>query len=375
MKIGIVTLYKNSVNFGGLLQAKALVQALKNMGHQAEQIDLGEFSTAYKSRGLFSKIHEHGIKYAAELLYGRLRSTKSHVTIDASQSIQRCGQYRQSIPHTSRIDEDDLAQLNDVFDLFITGSDQVWNPKWMRSVYLLDFATKKKISYAASIARYDFSRFEKNMLQNAVKTFHWVSVREASAVDFLQRECNVKADHVLDPTMLITAEQWEQDEEPVDVQGKYVFCYFLKQTAEKRKYAQEFAKKYDCQIIYPVFNGMFFDWNDAQSQERMIYETGPREFLYLLHHADYVLTDSFHGTVFSVIYQRPFSHLLRESTSFAGNMNSRIHSLLKSFDLETTIKACTDTPDWNDIDYQNTDRILREKREKSLQLLRNAIEQ
>ncbi|QWT54146.1 polysaccharide pyruvyl transferase family protein [Eubacterium sp. MSJ-33] len=375
-KIGIITLYKDSCNYGGLLQAFALTHLLRSMNYDAKQIMPGKRSNIYLHRSTLTKIKEHGCKYAIESLKSRIDNLvrKSEISeSDLKFTRELCAEFRDEIPHTDMIDEEYLSKLDDEIDVFIVGSDQVWNPKWLRDIYLLKFTSKKKLAYAASMARFDFSEYEQRQLQEGVRAFDWVSVREQKAVDYLGKTCGISADLVLDPTMLFLRETWEQQEQrPKDMieNEKYIVCYYLKESTTKRVLAQKFAAEKQCKIVYPIWVGERNKYDDTTKGENILYHVGPREWLWLIHHAEYVLTDSFHGTVFSIIYEKEFYHVLRDRKK--SNMNSRIYSLLDSFGLQDRLcegNRCKD----GQINYEVISRRLEDMRNRSVHVLESNL--
>lgn len=373
-KIGIITLYNNSCNYGGLLQAFALVHKLQKLNYDSMQIAVN-YKEELLINLLINKLKFHGIAFLLEGLGKKIKNLVSVSQLKENDFVltrKLCENFRENIPHTSFIKENDLKKVNEEFDVFITGSDQVWNPKWRKGAYYLQFATKKKISYAASIARYDFTNYEKKQMREDLCDFAWISVREKKALHFLKSELDIVADLVVDPTMLLSRKEWEQEEEKVDVVEKYIFCYFLKASREKRLFAQRLAKDKNMQLIYPVFVGETIRYDNEN--EKMLYDIGPRQWLYLINHAECVLTDSFHGTVFSIIFNKQFYHLLRDKNKGNHNMNSRIHSLLQVFGLEKQIcQYSTKNTDIN-IDYTKINEILEIEKQKSIKLLIDALE-
>ena len=372
MNIGIISLYKNSSNFGGLLQAYALIKILEEEGYKAKQILQGEQNRNYKKRTIFDKIKKRGFAFAVEVLKDKIadKINKSEITQeDLEATLKECKDFRDGIPHTEMIDEDDLAKLNCIFDAFIVGSDQVWNSKWLKDIYFLPFSSKPKISYAASIARFDFSKYELQKLISGLLGFKWISVREAKAVTFLENNCKIKADLVLDPTMLLGIEAWSQVEKKPEELGNtedFIFCYFLKGNKYKRKVANKFSSNSGYTAVFPNFTDNKIKYGNISAKEKFLYDVGPREFLWLIHHAKVVLTDSFHGTALSIVYNKQFYHILRTSNG-RGDMNSRIYSLLSMFGLEK--QMFVEKGRESIIDYSIVNRKLDEMRSYSLTLL------
>ena len=209
MKIGIITFFKNSFNYGGVLQSYALVEVLKKNNYDTKQLQL-EIYPMKKSKllTLLRLLRKNGIKATWEYVdfqYLRRFYTQCQ-KIDFSLTIKKFRSFRNDIPASDNIELMENEKLDMDFDYYITGSDQVWNPKWMTDQEVLAFVKDDatRISYAASIGRFDFTNYEKNFLGNAIKKFKAVSVREEKAVEFLKENYGVSAQVVLDPTLLLT---------------------------------------------------------------------------------------------------------------------------------------------------------------------------
>lgn len=374
-KIAIITHYTNSLNYGGLLQAFALVFKLEQLGYVADQIQLGERSQEDLKKNIFMKAKEHGTSYALLLIVEHIKSLILKINIDLSKTIQIFCNYRESIPHTSKIDEDKLSVLNKYYDIFIAGSDQIWHPKWTKKAFFLNFvdSNKIKLAYAASIGRYDFSSYEVNFLKKFIQTFDYVSVREKSASLFLKKTVNFESVQVLDPTMLLTKQEWEKQEEFIEHPNKYIFCYLLEYSSKRLKFIRNLSKILKLPIIAPVHAAQKKSYASVNDKMYLEYAVGPKEWVFLLHNAEYVITDSFHGTVFSIIFQKNFWHILRKAYFITGNMNSRVYSLLHDFLLEDRFinidekinKQKVTSP----IVYEKIERILVQERKHSLEYL------
>ena len=248
-------------------------------------------------------------------------------------------------------------------DCLIVGSDQVWNPSYLKNTpYLLDgYDDCKRISYAASVGVDSLTKEQANSFEKALKHYRAISVREQSAKDFLQPLTNTDIKVVLDPTLLLDRATYEQIEKrPKDIgeNESYVLCYILGD--ENGKVAiNEFATQNKCRII------MFSDKTGSNY--------GVEEFLYLIHHAKLICTDSFHACVFSFIFERPFVVFKRKGKS--NRMYSRLEHFLKVFRLggrEFNSDSITEKNLL--VDYTVGKRILEQKREKSTEFLRKALE-
>ena len=170
-QIGIVSMYTDSCGYGGLLQAWAMVRMINEMGYNAEQIVLGNKKAGIPQKTIFKKIKQLGVEGTFSAVRWKLKKISGTMPDEKifAQTKSLCTEFRNSIPHSERYDEDDLEVTNKLYDVFIVGSDQVWNPYWIREAYLLSFVKgRPRISYAASIANFDFSMKEKQRFIKAI---------------------------------------------------------------------------------------------------------------------------------------------------------------------------------------------------------------
>lgn len=336
MKIGITTHYYNSNNYGGNLQAYALCKVLQNNGIDAEQIC---FSRQPKKTSLRQTLKNDGVlvftKKAVKKLFDKIKKLapkNKKVLAQLEKRKQNFLKFNQSIPHSQKVyNQNDVASANDVYDLFITGSDQVWHPSAINQAYSLEFVKEKpKISYAASISKSSLTDNQKEYFKNFLKDYKAVSVREQNAVDILKDLSPVSVDWVLDPTMLLPADDWQQILQECDVKGEYLFCYFLGDDKNQRKRAKEYAKQNGLKIVdIPHLQGRY-EKADKNFADISIQDASPEQFLWLIKNAKCVFTDSFHSTVFSLIFKKQF--YVFERAGYKG-MGGRIVSLLSLFDL------------------------------------------
>lgn len=261
-----------------------------------------------------------------------------------------------------------FSRLDNEYDYFITGSDQVWNPTWGRlsDIELLEFTIpKKRISFSASFGISSLPEQYNEKLKNALKDYKAISVREDAGKKIIEDVVGRKDVEVLvDPTMLLTAEEWDKvAKKPEQLKNnKYILNYFLGELSEKRKAEiDKIAKENDCEVIN------ILDKNSS------FYSTGPSEFLYLEKHAFLVCTDSFHSSVFAILYNRPFIVFGREDNTVS--MNSRIETLINKFNLKNREYNGKEITKENlNHDYTEAYKILEEERKKSIKFLRQALD-
>lgn len=322
MRVAIITHYYKSKNYGGNLQAYALCRVFQSMGADAEQLSLNRNagkSLINKIKRLIKKIlHANNVFVAC-----RIRARNK--TIDKFNS--------ERIPHSRVYTEKNISGCVDDYDVFITGSDQVWHPMACCDAYLLNFVPthKTKISYAASIATTQIPANMTRRYEEALQSFDAISVRETSAVALL---CDLAVQDIqvdLDPTLLLSANEWDEVLEDHNITENYVFCYFLGDSQQQRHIVTEYAKKHGLKIVtLPHLSGNYRIC-DRRFGDYRLYDVSPGKFLSLIKNATHIFTDSFHATVFSLIYEKQFHVFPRNG---AETMAVRITSLLELYDLQ-----------------------------------------
>ena len=249
---------------------------------------------------------------------------------------------------------------------FLCGSDQVWNPNFGRltDVDLLKMAKpEQKVAFSASFGIEKLPKKEEEKAKKALQSFKTISVREERAKYLIEDLVKRKDVEVLvDPTMLLTAEQWGAlAKRPENLKtDKYILTYFLGKVSEERtKEIERVAKENHCQII------------NILDKNTPIYQTGPSEFLYLEKNAFFICTDSFHSSVFAILFHRPFVVFDREDTN--QKMNSRLNTLLQKFDLQNAWYQNKITEEQLQINTNKLEEKLEEERKKAEKFIKNAL--
>ena len=260
-----------------------------------------------------------------------------------------------------------LESLNEKYDYFITGSDQVWNPNFGRMSdidFLIPFPKEKRISFAASFGINSIPDNLKEYYASNLLQIKSISVRENKGKKLIQELTGrTDVEVLVDPTMLLTADEWDKvSKKPKQLHtDRYILNYFLGELSEERKNEiNKIAKENNCEVINILDNNSPF------------YQTGPSEFLYLEKHAFLICTDSFHSSVFAIIYNRPFIVFDREDSN--ESMNSRLETLLKKFDLEDRKYAGVITDDNLKYDYNQAYEILEKEKKESMNFLKKALD-
>lgn len=382
-KAGIITLYHGNYNFGGLLQAYALPKVLKDYFKvEAEQIDYIPTEKKEQKKDnrnkqaifphLYQIIYEFGIIFFDVLCKKKLYQRKR--AFDG---------FMNEIPHSSIVYEYDSINIClNQYQFFLCGGDQIWNDQKEKQnikIYTLQFVTTgaKKISYAPSMAVLETTSDFKRIMSNGLNQLDAISVREKKSMSILKLLTNKKIDVVVDPVLLMTENEWIDVIISPKKKKKYILCYLLGDSVEHRKGVKKFAQKVHLPIL--TFPHIFL--NVVRKCDLLFgdihdYTSGPREFLGLIKNSEFVITDSFHACVFSMIFEKPFVVFERNKIGEKGNMNSRIYDFLEEYHLESqlvTEKELEDMEEIPQVDFTYAHAHWKKRREESLKYLENAL--
>lgn len=386
MKIGVLSHYHNTTNYGGALQAYALCKVLNDMGYDSEQIDADCFAECTDLSRQVSKANK--ITFSAKKIlrvfkpvYRAINSLKFRKDRELRKKLQASFRdfNENLIPHSDKqYDSTTINNTLDIYDVFIVGSDQVWNPIWYFEPFFLTFVPKgvPKLSYAASISQPSLADNVKRIYKEHLKDFSAISVREKSAVDLLSGLSDKKIEHVLDPVLLPERECWENVTSERFTDAPYVFCYFLGSDSEVRNIAKEYAKSRGLKLINIKHAAGNYHASDINYGDISPDAPSPSEFLSLIKYADTVFTDSFHASVFSFIFKRQF--FVFERTGHKS-MSTRITSLMSLFETENRFcdiagrKTFAYISAQNPIDYEKNFNGFETMRNNSLNFLRSNL--
>lgn len=374
MKIAILTQPLHN-NYGGNLQNFALQKVFKGMGHQPVTID------RHSSIPLRTKLKLGYFKKLVLFFLGRSEKPSFKFYFSKKHN----GYIREEISRfidthinkTPRLYSDAQVHAtfaNNQFDAVVVGSDQCWRPIYSPNIYsyFLDFLQKekriKKIAYAASFGtdEWEFTPEQTEYCKQLLQQFDLVTVREKAAVNLVKEKLNKKAQFVLDPTLLLNREDYEQlFKGHILSNNKGVYTYILDKTDWKNKVVETVKNK----LGLEQYSNQHDEQNPGQQKIPSI-ESWIKGFA----DADFVITDSFHGTVFSIIFNKPFISLV--------NINrgaSRFESILSEFDLLDRLIDGFDKNEVehlleNTIDYETVKTKLKSLRENSLTLLMGGLE-
>lgn len=357
MKIASLTI-DGYWNYGNVLQGYAIRKVLERYADHVDRLWHSQDNFAPDAYATAPKLQilKNTIKYLIDW-----RDHRRMVGLE----IARQDKFRDFVDRYAPIRKDimDWEAVGEEYDFFVTGSDQVWNPSWEDIATPADFLMfapeEKRISYAASISTSEIPENRLAAFEAGIRGMHTLSVREQAGADLIERLTGRKAEVHCDPTLLLTAAEWRQvSRQPSWYHGQdYILTYFL---GDRPESVEQVAKE----AGLPVVNLL----------DRDVYEhyvTGVDEFIWAIEHASLLYTDSFHGTVFSILFRTPFVICNRVDAKDAamGKMGSRIDTLLDYFGLQDRrgteanhyrIPNPLDQPDWSRVEP-----VLEKERKRS----------
>lgn len=365
-KVGIMTWYQHK-NYGTMLQALALIEAVRKCGYDAFGINY--VSEGYDRLTTLEKLCSiRKIKSGLRHIY---QAKKYPLRKDSLKEERYCDFISKYIPMGAVTQtSSQLYSLNKECAAFICGSDQIWTPRAYNSKYFLDFVSDpmKKIAYAPSFGAEEIrDPYVSYEIGKQLATFQAISVRERQGAEMIETLYGLKAEVTLDPAMLLGAAEWKHYEKTAADTRDKIVCYFLGEDESTWKNVKKISAERQQDIaVIPVHN------RDYYRGGCVLDGIGPAEFLYVLSHASMVCTDSFHGTIFSILNHKDFITFKRFSDKDPMSQNSRITSLLE--------KLCLEGHIWNgscrakETDWDEVDALLSAYRKDSMHFLKKALD-
>lgn len=365
MKIDIVTLHR-AQNYGSVLQAFALQKQIEKLGHQAYILDY--YPERYTNKGLLKRLKNKSSRFnnPLVLLIAKLLIYPSY--LKKGIQFNKFMHYLNLEKPSFATNEEGMGRFTDA-DAYCAGSDQIWNSHWnegVEKVLFLDFVPKGKLclSYAASIGLSNIPANEIDETKLLLDKFEFLSLREDKGVELVRELGRTDAVQCLDPTLLMSKEEWSLYADDSYKGKEYVLTYNLHHDPEIDKCAKAIASKYHLQI-----RNISYNWHDIVRHGHLDWCPTVERFLGLIKNAKYVVADSFHATAFSIIFEKPFVVITPEVAS------SRLSSLLKMLELDdyninkfTSVKVIEQP-----IDYIRVKSIIATKQRESISFLNKAF--
>lgn len=359
MKIGILT-FHNAYNYGAVLQTYATQELVKSLGHEVVVIDYHnkKVDWAYERR----KFHIRGFlrsTYRCPLYilekYFFWRRRKAYNAF-----------FKHNINLSGKRYDEGMALSLDTYDVVLIGSDQLWNKKitgGLDRVYWGQFATlpdTRIVAWSVCMNSISLNAEETKRVRDYLRSFYAISVREESLQTFLKSLTEKEIWHTLDPTLTLPASKWNELCTPVK-QNSYIAVYAVRKECETIAFARKLSKQLGKRLV--IIRSYAKWYMSAENKEHC----GPAEFLSYIKNADYVVTSSFHGTVFSLLFQRQFV-----CPRLDGNV--RVEDLLRTVGLSSRM-----ADDWHKalnlprIDYSSLSNEFDKKKTETMNFLKNAL--
>lgn len=374
-KIGLVTWY-DSYNYGTCLQCYALGKYLENKGYDIYVIENAKYY--------------YGIKHPIDTLKKIINKTnkslkKTNKQVEISSELKRQFKVRRDKNHRFAYEENNIFYINSkkdynkmlrLFDVFITGSDQIWNPYFVSPTMLLAFTKRKhkKVAYASSIG---VSEIPSNLIKTYKKylsRFNYIGVREKTAKELIKSLINKDVETVVDPTFLLDGNYWNnfaKMHNEMIPHDKYIFCYFIGSSTMWYDDIKKFVNINNMKIIIALSES-----NIIPDFGEIVPNAGVADFISFISNAAYVVTDSFHACALSINMNKEFVVYKRFADDSSSSQNSRIYDLLESCKLTNRIIDKNNNFEniiKEKIPYHIINDIVAINREQSEQYLSEAI--
>lgn len=355
----IITIYDPSPNYGNRLQNYAVQEVLHKLGVEVVTLSFEKSICSLKIR----------IKYYLQLITGGCLANNRAYWKAYIPKVFAFDRFNKKYIKTRNITR--MEEIEDS-DFFIVGSDQVWNPTWYDShplkkyLYLLTFTeVSKKVCFSPSFGVSKLSEEWKPWFKEHLSGFRDISVRENAGARIIKELIDKDAVVLIDPTLMLDREQWRKiSKKPcrkANASCPYIFTYFLGDVSQK---VQADISRIAADKKYEVLHLMNVD-------TPALYASGPGEFIYLLDHAELILTDSFHACVFAFLFGKPFLVYSREGHE--ADMMSRINTFLETFDLERKYVNSGIENELMECDYKTGYHILQAEQKKVIGFLKKSM--
>lgn len=382
-KIGCVIAYtKGHNNYGTSLQGYAMLKKIQQLGYEVEVIQYTKRLSVWQK-----------MKFVVNALRaGEWKNIKHRLT--DKQILKKYPAYAAGIAErTKAVDAYKQKKLTPLFheyigydalhkgslnyDAVVVGSDQVWTPmslpnKFFNLLFVDDRV--RKVAYASSFGVSEIPSFQRKATGAYLDRFYKIGVREQRGKEIVEELSHQKATIVADPTMLLSREEWEQEiaDAHTTTNEPYIFCYFLGTNQEARKAANELKAKTGYKIITIRHMDEYVP-EDEQFGDEAPYSIDPNDFVKYISRAAYICTDSFHCTVFSILFHRQFMTFYRFAATNKTGRNSRIDSLFNILGLQDRLYAGNVFAIDHLITYDKVDEKLKKLRENSLAFLKSSL--
>lgn len=348
-------------NFGTYLQAYALQQVVTSLGYD---------NTILSDKNIIKSFRN---PWSIRFILGRTKAFVLNLFKKKDSKLEDSRRsYESFAKHYLKIDDSwkEIKELNDRYDIYLCGSDQIWSPNVpFHSFYYLSFTEKRKIAYAPSIGSFNYPNNKIPLIKPYLNKFSSLSVREVQGEKIIKEKFGLNCRTVIDPTLLLKKKDWEKLVTKKN-DKEYILCYLLTYNKIYLRFVREFAdrKGYELRIFVT-------DSRNLNFADTPLY-VGPQEFLNEICNSSYLFTDSFHGSIFAIHFEVNFYTFKRFDDHAKNNQNSRIVHLFEKLDLLERFlseKELNRIEKLTKIDYLSVKSKLDIERADSLAFLKNAL--
>lgn len=381
-KVGLA-IVTYTINYGTFLQAFATQTAIRKLGYETEILNI---------ESVINDVSKARKKYFLSQIFNIAELKSYRHTISAIIAKKLDKKYKQFMSHRERCFKEfsesnfsigkkcasweGLSEHCKSFDSIVVGSDQLWRPANIAGgFYTLKFVPDNinKISYATSFGLSEVRKNQEQIATSFLNRIEHLSTRESSGAKIIKQLTGRDAKVVCDPTLLLSKNDWDSflSPEPI-IDGNYILVYLLSNSKEHRDYIKKLAKETSCKIV-GVLHGAGYIKGDEHYVDEAPAAIGPYDFLNLIKHAKFVCTDSFHGCVFSTIFEKNYYVFKRFSDKDKMSTNSRVVGLLDKLGLLDRLVESYDTICTTSIDYSKINQKVEEFRNDSLAFLSDSL--
>lgn len=375
-KVGIVTFY-SIYNYGSVLQAYGLINAVEQLGYRAKLVDYNNMKMkhnlmmkllTYKNR-LFSLIVNPKLIY--HVLKGKFVGKRSITS--RSEDLKR--KFDAFIAEKLNLSDKDYRKSHDdEFSAFICGSDQIWQltAPGLHEMFFLRFTHQnKRIAYAPSFGGVTIPKYNQVRLKRYLSEIPYLSAREDSGVKVIKESIGIDAPHVLDPVLLVGKDFWlDRMEKSEFTQKNYLVCYFMSDASHAFETIEKLSKDFGLEIIW-ITSGKPLTKRDFTQ-----YDATPLEFVSIVKNAKFVCTDSLHGAEFSILLETPF-YIFQRNYEVVPEQHTRIDSLLRLTNMEDRLISVRTSINYGkamQIDFSKSNMLLERARKDSMEFLKVSLE-
>ena len=373
-KIGIITIHR-IFNYGSVLQAYALQNVCESLGFDVEIIDYVYPNSSHRSTSSNKQLNSYE-ETATEKIYKYLfKILYSFPLLKQHKSIVRFRNNYLNLSSVAYSTPDEIKKNISHYDIYVTGSDQIWNPRYTGGdgTFFFDFLKGvKKVAYSSSFGVSSIPVEFKEKYASFLSDFSAISVREKNGVEIVRQLTGKNAELVLDPTLLLKKENWDTISVHPLGKKKYILCYFLNYTFNGFPYLDDLAEYISEKTGYTLLHIARPPQKIVNRKSIFKVATSPEEFIGLISNAELVITTSFHGVAFALNYNKPIYAVAQSRTA----LDSRLVDLMKSAGLENRILYKNETfPNEKDffVVSPTAETKLNELREKSIEYLSKAL--